>query len=607
MTEPGSDSTTEAALPAHGGALLTDLLIQHGVELVFGLPGGQTYALYDGIQARPDRIRHVLVRDERSAAYAADAYARLTGRVGVCDATVGPGTAKLPSGLSEAMGVSIPIVALVSDLPARLAQHRYRGAVSQALDQVALLTPVTKWVASVPDLHSMPDLLRQAFREATTGRPGPTALILPQDILDAPLPPDLALSLGRTPDSASGSSGARFGVYPPFRPYPDPRDIVKAVEVLRHAKRPMILAGGGVHISGAQAALSQLAEWLSAGVATTLSGKGVIAEDHPLAMGVMGSMGVPAATAAMDEADVVLLVGMKSSGGSTYNWTRPRPDQTLVQIDIDPLELGRVFPLTAAILADARAGLEALLVALSAIDPTRIGKAAGSGPNRSEWRDRLSQHIGTWRTDREVQRASDNQPIWPQRVLGELEAALGPNDILICDASLSSGWGGVYLEQRIPGRKVLMPRGQAGLGYAVPAAIGAANADRSRRTVVLVGDGALGYAVGEFATIIEERLPVTVIVLNNRSLGWIRWYSRIAFDRGWQDEDFNDFDYSAVARAYGWSAERVIDPKELKEKLATALKSPLPSLLDLVTETWETPVTGHRRALDGRANAGYGG
>jgi acetolactate synthase-1/2/3 large subunit len=587
-----------ADVAPHGGTLLTELLIQHGVELVFGLPGGQTYALYDGIGSRSDRIRHVLVRDERSSAYAADAYARFTGRVGVCDATVGPGTAKLPSGLSEAMGVSVPIVALVSDLPARLTQHRYRGAVSQALDQVALLRPVTKWVATVPDVQSMPDLVRQAFREATTGRPGPTALILPQDVLDAQLPRDLAASFGRTPDLALGSNSARFGTYPPFRPLPDPADIAAAVALLGRAERPVIIAGGGVHISGAHKELLQLAEHVSAGVATTLTGKGAIAEDHPLALGVMGSMGVPAAATVVDEADVVLLVGMKSGGGPTYTWTRPRRDQVVIQLDIDPLELGRVFPLAAAMLGDARAGLENLLTVLGAV---------AAQPDRKSWRTRIIEHMSAWRVEREVARANDNSPIWPQRVMAELEAALQPEDVLICDASLASGWGGVFLEQHLPGRRVVMPRGQAGLGYGVPAAIGAANADRSRRTVVLAGDGALAYAVGEFATISEERLPVTVIVLNNSSLGWIRWYSRIRFNRGWESEDFADVDYSAIARAYGWLAHRVTKPADLKTALAAALASPLPSLLDVVTETWETPVAGHRRALEGGVNNGYGG
>ena len=390
----------------HGGALLAGLLAEHGVRHVFGVPGGQTLALYDaildrvpglggvagsepaerGVAGSAATLRHVLVRDERTAAYAADAYARVTGRAGVCDATVGPGAAKLPSGLGEALGASVPVVALVSELPARLAPHRYRSAASQALDQAALLAPVTKWHATVPDAATMPALVRQAFREATAGRPGPVALFLPQDVLDGP-----------AKQVAPLESSARFGSFPAFRPAPDPEDAAAAVAVLRAAKRPFVLAGGGVLHSGAGAELAALAEYLSAAVGTTLSGKGAIAEDHPLSAGVTGSMGTAAAAAALAEADVVLLVGTKAGSGATYGWTLPRADQAIVQLDLDPAELGRAFPLAAAVLADARSGLRSLLAAL--------GKPGD--------------------------RASDAVPIVPQRVLGEIEAVLGDEDILI--------------------------------------------------------------------------------------------------------------------------------------------------------------------------------
>jgi acetolactate synthase-1/2/3 large subunit len=200
-------------------------------------------------------------------------------------------------------------------------------------------------------------------------------------------------------------------------------------------------------------------------------------------------------------------------------------------------------------------------------------------------------------------------PIAPQRVLAELEAALTPDDRLICDASLASGWGGVYFEQRIPGRQVLCPRGQAGLGYALPAAIGAATASAggAGRTVVLTGDGALGYAVGELATVAELRLPVTVVVLNNRSLGWIRWYRRITFGRGWEDEDFADVAYADVARGFGLHAARVTEPGGLGPALAAALRSDRPALVDVVTEAWQTPIGAHRDAVADGATAGYGG
>jgi acetolactate synthase-1/2/3 large subunit len=165
----------------------------------------------------------------------------------------------------------------------------------------------------------------------------------------------------------------------------------------------------------------------------------------------------------------------------------------------------------------------------------------------------------------------------------------------------------VYLQQQTVGRKVLMPRGLAGLGYALPAAIGVASARRDARTVVLTGDGALAYAVGEFATVKEQRLPITVVALNNRSLGWIRWYRRITFDSGWEDEDFGDVHYSAVARAYGWEAERIEDPGRLGAALRAASQSDRPWLLDVITETWTTPITGHRNALAQQRTAGYGG
>jgi acetolactate synthase-1/2/3 large subunit len=572
---------------AHGGALLAALLAEHGVRHVFGVPGGQTLALYDAILDREPGLRHVLVRDERSAAYAADGYARVTGRAGVCDATVGPGAAKLPSGLGEALGASVPVVALVSELPARLAPHRYRSAASQALDQAALLAAVTKWQATVPDAATLPALVRQAFREATTGRPGPVALFLPQDVLDGP-----------AGDASELVGSARFGSFPAFRPGPDPDDVAAAAAVLRGAQRPFILGGGGVLHSGAGTELTALAEALSAAVGTTLSGKGAIAEDHPLSVGVTGSMGTSAAATALAEADVVLLAGTKAGSGPTFGWTLPAAGQAVVQLDLDPAELGRALPVAAAVLADARPGLRSLLAALD--------EPAGA-PDRAAWRSRIAELTAAWRAERDAERASDAVPIAPQRVLAEIEALLGADDILICDASLASGWGGAYLEQRRAGRQVLCPRGQAGLGYALPAAIGVATARPGGRTVVLAGDGAMGYAVGELATVAELGLPVTVIVLNNRSLGWIRWYRRINFGRGWEGEDFSDVPFADVARAFGLAGERVTEPGRLAAALRTANSAPGPALLDVVTEPWQTPIAAHRDAIRDGAATGYGG
>jgi acetolactate synthase I/II/III large subunit len=292
---------------------------------------------------------------------------------------------------------------------------------------------------------------------------------------------------------------------------------------------------------------------------------------------------------------VVLLAGTKAGSGATFGWTLPHDGQAIVQLDVDPAELGRAFPLAAAVLADARLGLRSLLTAL--------GEPAG--PDRAAWRARIAELTAAWRAERDAERASDAVPIAPQRVLAEIEGVCGEEDVLVCDASLASGWGGVYLEQRRPGRRVLCPRGQAGLGYALPAAIGVATAT-GQRTVVLTGDGALGYAAGELATVAELGLPVTVVVLNNRSLGWIRWYRRITFGRGWQDDDFADVAFGDIARGFGLHGGRVSEPGQLAGALRGALAGP-PALLDVVTDAWQTPITGHREAVSGAGSAGYGG
>ncbi|MGH9101374.1 MAG: thiamine pyrophosphate-binding protein, partial [Acidimicrobiales bacterium] len=624
LPERGSGQPGEGhARRRHGGTLLAEVLAEHGVTHVFGVPGGQTLALYDGILDRSPAMSHVLVRDERSAAYAADGYARVTGRVGVCDATVGPGAAKLPSGLGEALGASVPLVALVSDLPTASAPHRYRGAASQALEQAALLAPVTKWQATVPDAGSLPALVSHAFREATTGRPGPVALLLPQDVLDGDVEatrPSSGPAGGGAARGGAGTTGgaSRFGTYPSVRVLPDPADLAAAAALLRASARPAIVAGGGVLHSGAGPAVTALSERISAAVATTLSGKGAISERHPLAVGVLGSMGTTSALHAVDEADLVLLVGTKAGSGSTFGWSRPRADQTVIRMDVDPVEVGRAFAPAAALVGDARLAVEALLAELGREPPAGSSPAgsadrspAGSAdrpPDRQAWRSRIGALVAGWRKERDSQRGSDAVPIAPQRVMRELEQVLGEQDVVVCDASLSSGWGGVYLEQACAGRRVISPRGFAGLGYALPAAVGVAIARPGSRTVVLTGDGALGYAVGEMATVIEHGLPITVVVLNNSSLGWIRWYRRITFGRGWEAPDFADVAYAEVARGFGWTAQRVTDPGTLGDALRGAMRCEGPSLVDVVTETWETPIAGHRSAAQQPgALAGYGG
>jgi acetolactate synthase-1/2/3 large subunit len=582
---------TSSSNRQHVGDLLADLLLLHGVETIFGVPGGQTAALYDAVLKRRDLIEHVIVRDERTTAYAADAYARLTGRVGVCDATVGPGAAKLPSGLGEALNSSIPVLALVSDLPSATEARRYRGATSQALDQETLLRSVTKWQATIRRPKDLAPLVRRAFREATTGRPGPVALVLPQDVLDAPA------DEGADREDHPDVHAATFGRFPALRLMPDPEQIAGVVAVLQQARRPLLILGGGAMLSGVADVVVRVAEAFGAAVATTLSGKGCIDERHPLSVGVLGSMGTSAARLAAEQADVLVFVGSKAGSVATLSWSLPRPGQAVAQIDVDPAELGRDFPLDALALADARLALDAIAA---------MGATAADSSSLGDWPATVRHLAGEWRRQRAAEAVSNDVPIRPQRVIAELQQHAGLDSIFVSDASLASGWLGAYFEQTVPGRKLLFPRGLAGLGWALPAAIGAAVAAPDHRVVVLVGDGAISYAVGELSVAMQRQLPITVIVLNNSSYGWIRWYRRIGFGRGWEQDDFGPTDFAAVASGYGLAAARVDKPADLAPALESALSAQGPSLVEVVSSVWDTPVAAHRDALEAGTRGAYG-
>jgi acetolactate synthase-1/2/3 large subunit len=546
------------------------------VEVVFGLPGGQTAALYDAIDAG-EGITHVGVLDERSAAYAADAYARLTGRVGVCDATVGPGTAKLPSGLGEAFNSSVPIVALVSELPRSTEARRYRGATSQALDQEALLAPVTKWVGTVREAEQLGPVVRRAFREATSGRPGPVAVILPQDVLDGQAP-----AYSQADDPHAG----RFGRFPSTKIPPEPEDLEALNEAISSSSRPLLVLGGGAR--QAWGVVAELAEACGLAVATTLSGKGTIDERHPMAVGVLGALGNPAARAVGERADLIVLAGTKWGSGTTAGWSLPRAGQRVAHIDIDPVELGRDRPVEIAVCADAA---------------TTLGLVDRSPVGRDAWRSEVSEATRAWREARRALWASASTPIDPQRVMSELGSLVGPTDVVIADASLSSGWVGSFLEVTAAGPRTLFPRGLAGLGWAIPAAIGAAEAT-SGRIVAVMGDGAAPYAIGELATLAGRGAPVLMVVLNNGSYGWIRWYRRLNFGRGWEEPDLPSTSFADVAAAYGLSASRVEDPDALGDALSAGLGE-VPALVEVVTSVWETPIAAHRQALDDQEEADY--
>ena len=549
----------------HGGDVLVEMLIGYGVPAVFGLAGGQTLPLYDGIRSRIPQIKHIPMRDERNAAYAADGYARLSGRVGVCDATVGPGAIKFTSGLAETYNSSIPIVALVSDMPSDWLAVRYRGAGNQLVDQMSVLAPLCKWTGRLPGPHKLPELVQRAFQISTSGRPGPVAIELPEDVFKARY------------EEETPPVDARFGSVPPHRFAPDPESLRAAAALLESAAHPVMIVGGGARLSNAGEQVLALAEALAIPVATTLSGKGILPENHPLSLGVIGSLGGSSvAKIFIEEADIILTVGFKFGQNPTFKWTLPKQGQRVVQLDIDGAEIGKVFPAEVGLVADAREGLAALR-AVCSIRRSRETVANQIAELKSKWREQIEAE------------ASEAKPIRPQQVASLLNEICGDDTILVCDASFASGWGGIYFEVR-GDRRAIFPRGLGGLGWALPAAIGAQVARPKSKVVVLAGDGAMTYSLGELATLVQQGMNIAIVVMNNSAMGWIKWEQAVFWDGKFVSTDLSDVNFAMVAQGMGLDGINVTEPSDLRDALSQALTSARPALVDVRTAVSEAAV-----------------
>lgn len=563
---------------AHVGDLVAEMLARYGATYVFGVPGGQTSALYDGIARRAPRIQHVLVRDERSAGYAADAYARLTGKPGVCDVTVGPGTTKLSDGLAEALNASIPVIALVGELPRDWAPLQDKGVASQGFDQVPFLSSITKATWAVPNGKTLPHLIRAAYRTATSGRAGPVALVIPHDVLDAEW----------DGDEADIDVDDRYTRAPSHRSYAPPGEVEDATKLLARSRRPAIVAGGGVLTSGAAEEVAALAERVDALVVTSFSGKGAVAENIPYAGGVVNPLGAQEASEITRKADVLLWCGCKVGQNTSLNWTLPRPEQATIQIDIDPAELGRTFRPTVALNGDVKGTLAALLDGLDHRD-------------NPSWLEEIEESRAEAGEKRSEEAALDKAPLAPPRVMHALAERIEDGDVVISDASFAAGWIAAYLPATEMGRNFLFARGLGGLGYAVPAAMGAAAARPEGRIVTINGDGGISYAVGELVSHAVQGLPTVNIVLNNGTLGWLQMWQELFFKDLRQSVDLESEearpDFAAAARALGCSGFRVERPEELGKALDGAFAATGPAVVDVRVDDRATPIHGFRRRL----------
>ena len=566
----------------HVGDVFTEMLIAYGVKVVFGVPGGQTHPIYDGIHRRPGQIRHVLTRDECTASHAADAYARVTGSVGVCDATVGPGAIKLPSGIAEAYGSSTAMLAVVGDVPVGWSNLVDRGCAAQGVDQLPIFQSISKWRMRVSSKSHLPQVVRQAFAHASTGRPGPVVLSMPADILRQPWE-------SQDPEYFVVP---RHGRFPCDRPSPNPSDVELASKALVEAERPVLVAGGGAAISGAFGELKALAEHLSMPVLTTVNGRGCITDDHPLSIGVVGGQyASDAANQVEREADLVFFVGYKSSQQSSFSWSVPASSQKVVHLDADGTEIGKIFRTEVGLVADAKSGLAAMLHSVKERMPTPA--------ERGEW-VRRAQHLkAAWRNEMQLEVDATAVPVRPQYLMTEIGRRMKDQDILVTDASQCVGWAINYLPVRRAGRYHLFPRGSAILGFGLPAAIGARFAERSGKVVLVAGDGGFAYASSDLSTLTKYGLNILAVVVNNGAFGLNRLEEYLDHNQDYQDVEFAPANFALVAEGWGCKGIRVDHPGQLSGALDRAFATEGPVLVDVVTDGWVTPEVGLRRRLRG--------
>ena len=537
--------------------------------MVFGIPSGH-WPMYHAIHSRPGQIRHILVRDERNGAFAADGYARVTNKVGVCDGARGPGLIKVVSGFAEAFNSSIPVLALADDFPGDQVHLNERGCAAQGMDQLRTLEAVSKWTARVPSQAKLPEIVRLAFAKATGGRPGPVALTIPHDVFCQEW----------IPGSPASGGKSRNGAFPSWRVYPDPDDVERAVRLLSQAHRPLIVAGGGVNISQAHSELRAFAEAAGIPVATSVAGKGSIAEVSPLSAGVVGvQYGEESANALYREADVILLAGCKSSQQVTFAWTLPTAAQRVVHMDIDPTEIGKVFRTEVGLVADARAGFRSLTEAVRGFPQ----------PDRSAWHRRTRELKEAWEAELAAEMSDAQSPVTPQAVMAELRKLIGPDDVVVTDASLSIGWVVSFLDAQVDGQKFLFPRGAAGLGFGLGAAIGARLARPKGNVVLLAGDGGFAYSIMELATLAKYGLSLVMVVLNNSCLGYNRLMERLRGETDFQSVSFPNVDFAQVACGFGCTGVRVEQREALSRALCHAFHVDGPVVVDVVSDGWQTP------------------
>ena len=541
-----------------GAKFMADTLQAYGVTHVFLVPAILRRAL---AEMDLNGIKRVITHGEKAAAYMADGYARAARRPGVCMAQ-SVGAANLAAGLQDAwLGLS-PVIAMTGY---KRHDEQHRNAY-QEIEHSRPFAAVTKFSAAVENVEQLPHLLRQAFREATTGAPAPVHLDIQGMTGDFVTEAEADLEL---------LAEETFARIPAFRPEADPESVRRAAQVISAAQRPVIVAGGGVTASQAQREVAELAEMLQIPVATSLNAKGTLPDNHPLSVGVVGSYSRWCANRAVYEADLVIFIGSHTGSQVTNEWRIPAPGTPVVQIDIDPAELGRTYPAQVGLHGDARATTRRLIEALEPLG------------GRAEWVGRAQQLVREWRDEVAPRANSEAVPIIPERLCSELTKFLPPDAMLVSDTGHAGIWTGSMVDLKHPGQGYIRCAGS--LGWGLSAAMGAKCALPDRPVVCFSGDGGFWYHIGELETAVRNHINLVTVINNNSALsqdqrGDFRAYQGLeggAPEELWR---FNDTNFAQVAESIGCFGLRVERPGDLQGALEQALAANRPAVVDVVTD-----------------------
>jgi acetolactate synthase-1/2/3 large subunit len=527
----------------NGARALLDMLEKEGVELIFGYPGGVLLTLYDALL--DSSIKHILPRHEQSAVHAADAYARVSGKVGVCLATSGPGAANMVTGIANAYMDSVPLVVLTGQVPTHLL-----GTDSfQEVDITGMTLPITKHSYLVKDANDIPRIVREAFYLASTGRPGPVLIDLPKDVM-----------------AAEVTSSCPEKVHLPSYKYfskGNAGQIIEAAKAISMSKKPVVYAGGGVITSAAGLSLCQLIEKLNIPVVTTLMGIGSIPSTHPNLLGMVGMHGTVTANLAVNDCDLLIAVGVRFDDRVTSGLKhRFATKAKVIHIDIDPAEIGKVVRANIPIVGDARLVLEDLLPKVQV-------------PETSAWWNQLR----AWQQEYPL-RYEQNGHLNPQMILEALGRIGGEQAVVTTDVGQHQMWAAQFYPVKVP-RHFITSAGLGTMGFGFPAAIGAQFAKPDSLVFLVTGDGSFQMSIQELATTVQYSLPIKIILMNNGVLGMVRQLQKMFYN-----ERFNQIQLHAnpnfvkVAEAYGVKGLRVDKPEEVEAALIKAIDYPGPFLLD---------------------------